>query len=55
MFAGHMRRIGLPTELVSKNKMFLRNKLGHQLKATRIIKREDFLMTLIDLERATAI
>ena len=42
MFAGHMRRKDLLAELVSKSNMFLRNKLGHQLKGTRIIKREDF-------------
>ena len=41
-FAGHMRRKDLPQELVSKNNMYLRNKLGYQLKGTRIIKREDF-------------
>ena len=41
-FAGHMRRKDLPAELVSKKNMFLRNKLDHQLKGTRIIKREDF-------------
>ena len=42
MFARHMRRKDLPAELVSKKNMFLRNKLGHQLKGTRIIKRKDF-------------
>ena len=41
-FSGHLRRKDLPPQLVSKNNMFLRNKLGSQLKGTRVVKREDF-------------
>ena len=41
-FAGNMRRKDLPPQLVSSNNMFLRNKLGFQLKGTRVIRREDF-------------
>ena len=41
-FAEHMRRKDLLPQLVSKNNMYLRNKLGCQLKGTRIIRREDF-------------
>ena len=37
-----MRRKDLLPQLVSKNNMYLRNKLGCQLKDTRIIRREDF-------------
>ena len=41
-FAGHMRRKDLPVHLVAYNNMFLRNKLGPQLKSCRLIRREDF-------------
>ena len=41
-FAGHLRRKDLLPQSVSKNNMFLRNKLGCHLKGTRIIRREDF-------------
>ena len=43
---GYVCRSYAPKRLASRigfeNNMFLRNKLGHQLKGTRIIKREDF-------------
>ena len=41
-FAGHLRRKDLPQELVAKNNMFYRNKLGFQMKSTKIVRREDF-------------
>ena len=37
-----MRRKDLPVHLVAYNNMFLRNKLGPQLKSSRLIRREDF-------------
>ena len=42
IFAGNMRRKDLSPARVAKNNMFLRNKLGLQLKSTKIIRREDF-------------
>ena len=41
-FAGHMRRKDLPVHIVAYNNMFLRNRLGPQLKSSRLIRREDF-------------
>ena len=41
-FSGHLRRKDLPPQLVSKNIMFLRNKVRSQLKGTRVVKREVF-------------
>ena len=42
VFVGHMRLKDLLQELISKNNMYLRNKLGYQIKSTKIIRREDF-------------
>ena len=37
-----LKILDLPPQSVSKNNMFLRNKLGSQLKGTRVVKSEDF-------------